>query len=195
MADLNLMLPHGGLVMGHAPGETDSRAMRTWRECHFAPRQLTSDKWGQYFDVYEERFGRHRQKPSPVYIEIGSQGGGSLETARLYFGGNAKIYGVDIDPACDTLNKVPFIDRVFIGDQSDPGFLESVIKQVGTPDIILDDGSHHAYDVVVSFLTLFPHLVHGGTYLIEDTFCDFWPTHQKLYHGQSIFDFFNSLNR
>ena len=52
------------------------------------------------------------------FLEIGCQRGGSLETARRYFGGSARIFGVDIDPSCGALNGQAFVDKVFIGDAS-----------------------------------------------------------------------------
>ncbi len=167
--------------------------MKTWRECYFEPRQLISDKWDHYFEIYDQYFDRYRSKPNPVYVEIGCQRGGSLETARHYFGDQSKIYGVDVDPACEVLNSVPFIDRVFIGDQSNVNFLEAVFKETGAPDIILDDGSHESFDMVVTFLVGFPKLANGGTYLIEDTNCAYFSNYRKLFHGLSVVDFFKGL--
>src|SRR5947207_14450223 len=91
---------------------------KSWRDCYFAPRQLVSDKWDAYFEVYDRYFARYRPNQTPTYLEIGCQGGGSLETARCYFGPTARIYGIDIDPACAALNEKSFIDKVFIGDAS-----------------------------------------------------------------------------
>jgi len=167
--------------------------MKTWRECYFEPRQLVSDKWDHYFEIYDRCLDRHRTKPDPIYLEIGCQRGGGLETARRYFGDKAKVYGIDIDPNCRTLNDKPFIDKVFVGDQSNPDFLESVSKQIGAIDIVMDDGSHEAFDQIVAFLVLFPKLAERGTYLIEDTCCAFYPTHRKLFYGLTVFDYFQGL--
>jgi hypothetical protein len=136
--------------------------MKTWRECYFERRQLKSDKWDHYFEIYDRYFERRRCKAAPVYLEIGCQNGGSLETARCYFGDQAKIFGIDNEPSCAALNEMPFVSRVFIGDQSDPTFLNSVATETGPLDIVLDDGSHQAHDQIVSFLTLFPALATDG---------------------------------
>jgi 23S rRNA U2552 (ribose-2'-O)-methylase RlmE/FtsJ len=167
--------------------------MKTWRECYFEPRQLVSDKWDHYFEIYDRYFDRYRSKAEPTYVEIGCQRGGSLETARKYFDEKAKIYGIDLDPACRALNEETFIDKVFIGDQSDQSFLEATFKEIGTPDIIVDDGSHEAFDVIVSFLVLFPKLADSGTYLIEDTSCAFYSNYRKLFYGLTVVDYFKAL--
>jgi hypothetical protein len=59
-------------------------------------------------------------------------------------------------------------NQVRIVSQDDPKFLRSVIDEMGTPDIILDDGSHFERHQRISFDTLFPLLRDGGLYLIED---------------------------
>jgi hypothetical protein len=168
--------------------------MKTWRECYFERRQLKSDKWDHYFEIYDRYFERRRCKAAPVYLEIGCQNGGSLETARCYFGDQAKIFGIDNEPSCAALNEMPFVSRVFIGDQSDPTFLNSVATETGPLDIVLDDGSHQAHDQIVSFLTLFPALATDGVYLIEDTAAAFYPLQRKLFYGLSVFDYFKGFS-
>jgi hypothetical protein len=169
-------------------------ADKTWRECFFAPRYLASDKWEAYFEIYDRCFARYRSMPAPVYLEIGCQGGGSLETARLYFGPGAKIYGIDIDPACASLDGQYGIDRVFTGDAADPAFLAATFRAIGAPDIILDDGSHRPRDVIAAFRVGFPRLADRGTYLIEDTCCDLHRSHRSVL-GRSVTGFFNRLNK
>src|SRR5215472_16408253 len=56
-------------------------------------------KWNHYFEVYERHFSRFRRTPVRV-LEIGVYSGGSLEMWSEYFGPEAQIYGVDIEPAC-----------------------------------------------------------------------------------------------
>ncbi|MGO9849373.1 MAG: hypothetical protein ACLPKT_23030 [Methylocella sp.] len=167
--------------------------MKTWRECYFEPRQLVSDKWDHYFEIYDRCFDRHRAQPDPVYLEIGCQRGGSLETARQYFGAKSKIYGIDIDQNCRVLNDKPFIDKVFIGNQSDQNFLSSVVKEIGALNIVVDDGSHESFDVIVSFLSLFPSLANHGTYLIEDVAAIYGPEHGELFYGLTTMDYFKGL--
>jgi hypothetical protein len=181
-----------GPLRGAATADSLS-AMKTWRECYFEPRSLASDKWDAYFEVYDRCFARYRSKPAPVYLEVGCQGGGSLETARRYFGPGAKIYGIDVDPACRSLNGHYGIDKVFIGNAADERFLAATLGEIAPPDIILDDGSHRPRDVIKTFGVGFPRLADHGTYLIEDTCCDFYKTHRRRFE-QTTTEFFGGLN-
>jgi 23S rRNA U2552 (ribose-2'-O)-methylase RlmE/FtsJ len=168
--------------------------MKTYRECYFEPRKLVSDKWDHYFEIYDQCFDRHRRTThEPTYVEIGCQRGGSLEVAKRYFGANSRVFGVDIDPSCEVLNKEDFVEKVFIGSQSNPQFLEAALKQIGTPDIVVDDGSHQSSDMIISFLCIFPKLSQRGTYLIEDVCCSYFPGYQSLFYGLSVVDFFKGL--
>jgi hypothetical protein len=45
---------------------------------------------------------------------------------------------------------------------------------MGSPDIIIDDGSHVASHQKISFETLFPLLAPGGIYVIEDMHTAYW---------------------
>ena len=128
-------------------------------------------KWLHFFPVYERYFAAYAGK-APVMLEIGVSQGGSLDMWRSYFGPDATIFGVDIDPACATRVTAP--NQVRIGSQADPAFLEAVVAETGPLDIILDDGSHVADHQRISFETLWPHLKVGGIYMIEDTHTSYW---------------------
>ena len=65
--------------------------------------------------------------------------------------------------------------KVFQGSQDNPIFLRKVCDERGPFDIVIDDGSHVPKHVVTSFHILFPSLVNGGIYLIEDVQTAFWP--------------------
>jgi len=64
--------------------------------------------------------------------------------------------------------------RVRIGSQSDITFLADVLDEFGTPDIVLDDGSHQMADVNATFNWLYSRLYHGGIYLVEDLHTAYW---------------------
>src|SRR5258708_2020512 len=85
-------------------------------------------KWVHYFPIYEQHFGRFRNR-TVTFLEIGVFKGGSLQLWKRYLGPFARIVGIDIDPACKALEE----DQISIctGDQSDPVFLQSVIDQFG----------------------------------------------------------------
>jgi hypothetical protein len=73
-------------------------------------------------------------------LEIGVFKGGSLELWREYFGPAATIFGVDVNPKCADYVTAP--NQVRIGSQDDALFLEKVVLEIGTLDIVLDDDSH-----------------------------------------------------
>ena len=131
-------------------------------------------KWVDYFDVYHRIFSRYRGKPI-TFLEIGVQNGGDLHMWRQYFGDQAKIIGIDIDPNCKNLEKDGF--EIWIGDQADPAFWEEFCKTNPSLDIVLDDGGHTMIQQINSLIALFPVLTNGGLYLCEDTHTSYFPAH------------------
>ena len=134
----------------------------------------TITKWTHYFPVYEKHFAQFRNKPIKV-LEIGILNGGSLEMWKEYFGPDAKIVGIDINPACKE-HEFPGV-HVRIGDQSDPDFLQSLIDEFGEFDLVIDDGSHHVAHVKKTFEYLYPKISPTGMYFIEDTHAAYWSSH------------------
>jgi hypothetical protein len=99
-------------------------------------------------------------------LEIGVWNGASLRTWRNYFT-RATIIGIDIQEQCYQYQG----DRVKIeiGSQADEIFLKKVGEEF-KPTIIIDDGSHVSDHQIVSLETLFPLMMPGGIYVIEDLF-------------------------
>lgn len=129
-------------------------------------------KWTHYLDRYDQHFARYRGTPVGM-LEIGVFQGGSLQLWRRYFGREARIMGIDIDPECATRVESP--NHVRIGSQDDPEFLRACVAELGAPlDIVLDDGSHIGRHQWTSFRTLFPLLEDGGLYVIEDLHTSYW---------------------
>lgn len=85
---------------------------------------------------------------------------------RDFFGHQAVIFGIDIDPASANISGKNL--HVRIGSQADKSFLHSVVQEMGGVDIVLDDGSHRASDQRATFDALFPLVSSGGMYVIED---------------------------
>lgn len=85
-------------------------------------------KWHHYIPLYDRYMSSFRRQ-SPKVLEIGVGNGGSLQMWRRYFGDDATIYGIDIDPGCEKVNGLA--GQVRIGAQTDHGFLESVVKEMG----------------------------------------------------------------
>ena len=138
-----------------------------------------SDKWGshRYAPHYQWHFKNLRKKRLKI-LEIGvggyqdpNSGGASLRMWKTYFP-NSSIYSLDIyDKATIEEDRI----KIFRGSQNDPDFLRDVVRQMGGLDIVIDDGSHVNEHVITSFRTLFPLLVDGGIYAIEDTQTSYWP--------------------
>ena len=128
-------------------------------------------KWMHYFDIYERHFERFRCK-SPVILEVGVFGGGSLAMWKEYFGPGARIVGLDIDPSCK-VHEAEGIE-VFIGSQDDPHVLDAIVAKYPSIDIVLDDGSHIMKHMVATFEYMYPKISPHGCYMVEDTHTCYW---------------------
>jgi hypothetical protein len=124
------------------------------------------NKWDHYFEIYHRHFARFRGQRITM-LEIGVFNGGSLAMWRDYFGPQARIVGVDVNPDCAAY-AAPGIEIV-IGDQGDRGFLRSLVERFPAPEIVLDDGGHHMQQQVATFEEVYPRMHPGGVYVCEDT--------------------------
>jgi hypothetical protein len=134
------------------------------------------DKWTHYFEVYDKHFSKFRGKEI-ILLEIGTFYGGSLKMWKYYFGEQAKIYGIDINPNCKQLEEENI--KILIGSQSDRNFLEKVKNEIPPIDILIDDGGHTMLQQITSFEVLFDHIKADGIYLCEDLHTSYW----KKYGG------------
>lgn len=130
-------------------------------------------KLDTYPDAYHRHFGRY-QGTAATMVEIGVLGGGSLQMWRSYLGPQCRVIGIDIDPRCREHAGEGI--EVFIGDQADRSFLESVADDVGPIDIVLDDGGHEAEQQITSFEVLFPRMAPDGVYACEDVHSSYLPS-------------------
>jgi hypothetical protein len=151
-------------------------------------KRFGSDKAGppgvhRYTQHYQKFFEPLRNERM-VLLEIGiggythaGRGGGSLRMWKHFFP-NALIVGLD-------LQDKKFVEedriRVYEGDQADPEVLERIVREVGPPRIVIDDGSHFSHHVRTTFGVLFPLLENRGYYAIEDTQTSYWPE----WHGSA----------
>lgn len=131
-------------------------------------------KWMHYFDIYHRHLQKFRGRPV-VVVEFGVQFGGSAQMWREYFGPDAKIYGVDIDPKCKAWEEPGF--KVFIGDQADRAFLRKIAAKVGPIDVVIEDGGHHPDQQIATFEEIYPRVKPGGVFLIEDLHTSYWPNY------------------
>ncbi len=128
-------------------------------------------KWNHYFPIYEKHFSSFVNKDINV-LEIGIAKGGSLNMWKDYFGPNAQIIGIDIDPTCKQFENENI--KVRIGDQKNKKFLQSLVEEFQEFDLIIDDGSHIMSDIIESFNYLFPKLSKMGCYFVEDLHTAYW---------------------
>jgi hypothetical protein len=141
-------------------------------------------KWHHYFDIYHNHFNRFRGQPVTI-LEIGIYHGGSLKMWEDYFGPRARIYGVDIDPRCKTLEEGQ--SKIIIGDQGDRGFLKKLRAEVGTVDILIDDGGHTMKQQIHTFEELYPCVAENGVYLVEDLHTSYWKRYGGGYKKKDSF--------
>lgn len=141
-------------------------------------------KWHHYIPLYERYFAPFRGGPVR-FLEIGVSKGGSLQMWRTYFGADAIIYGIDIDPNCLAYDGVA--GQVRIGSQDDVAFLNRVVDEMGGVDIVLDDGSHQMKHLPVTLEALFGRLHSGGIYVIEDLHTAYWRDYGGGYRGRRNF--------
>jgi len=143
----------------------------------FAHEGRPAHKWRRYLEVYDRHFAPLRAAAAEAgrplrMLEIGVANGGSLDLWRAYFGPEAVLFGVDLDPACAAFDGLSA--QVRIGSQADPAFLARVVAEMGGLDLVLDDGSHQAAHQSASFRALFPLLNEGGLYMVEDLHTSYW---------------------
>ncbi len=122
-------------------------------------------KWEHYFDIYDRHLSKFRNKEVHI-LEFGVLHGGSLRMWKEYFGPKATIYGVDINPQCKELEEEQI--EIFIGDQKDKRFLESLASILPQVDILIDDGGHDMKQQINTYEVLFPIIDSQGVYICED---------------------------
>jgi hypothetical protein len=137
---------------------------------------LTNDqrlihKWKHYFPAYERHLGKF-VNADVVFFEIGCGQGGSLQMWKRYLGPHARIVGIDLRPECKEFAEDQIDIR--IGDQSDQAFLLDLCKEFGSPDVVLDDGSHIMTHIHATFSVLYPRVPRNGVYMVEDLHTAYW---------------------
>ena len=141
-------------------------------------------KWHHYFDIYHRHFAPFRGRDITV-LEFGVSHGGSLEMWRNYFGPGARITGVDINPKTADLGGEQI--EIVIGDQDDRKFLAELADRLGPIDVLIDDGGHTMTQQIGTFEILWPSIVEGGVYLVEDVHTSYWGPHGGGYKRDSTF--------
>jgi len=151
-------------------------------------KQYGTDKLTHGFLPFYESFMAPR-KDSPVkFLEVGVFYGASIQMWDAYFTHPAScIVGADWFegkngntsqfPNPRYVFSLPLSKKIRLAevDQSRLDHLETFVKgeELGSYDYILDDGSHLMRDQQITFITLFPLLKSGGTFIIEDLHTSF----------------------
>ena len=141
-------------------------------------------KWKHYFEIYERHFSRFRGTDVHI-VEFGVSQGGSLQMWKKYFGADAKLFGVDINPHCKNLEEKQI--EIFIGDQEDRNFLKSMTDKIPKIDILIDDGGHSMAQQINTFEELFPYIDKNGVYLCEDLHTSYWPRYDGGHKRRGTF--------
>lgn len=118
-----------------------------------------------YLRHYARAFNHLRDQAFNL-IEVGVLDGASMRVWEEYFP-KATIVGIDIMPSA--AHHASGRIKIEIGSQADPEFLSAICAKY-PPLIFIDDGSHMADHVLFSFERVFPLLISGGCYVMEDLY-------------------------
>ncbi len=156
-------------------------------ECERIFRSLTqkSAKVSSYFAVYDLVLTKYRNKPGITFVEIGVADGGSLLMWREFLGPDARIIGIDYDPAAAAMRQKGF--EMFIGDQASPAFWKEFFAQIGDIDVLIDDGGHTNKHQISTVDLCLDHIKNGGLILTEDVGTSYLPE----YGNPSKYSFMN----
>ena len=141
-------------------------------------------KWKHYFEIYDRYFSRFRGKEVTI-VEFGVLHGGSLMMWKDYFGKGAKIYGIDINPACKSLEDEQI--KIIIGSQEDRNFLRKLVYEIPRIDILIDDGGHTMEQQKLTFEELYQHIDEDGIFLCEDIHTSYWRKYGGGYKKRGSF--------
>ena len=135
---------------------------------HYETDKRASDH--NYTEYYEQYFEAIRDKELNV-VEIGilrhparPYEGASLLLWRDYFE-NSIIHGIDIN---DHKSMEQKRIKIHIADQGNREQLSGVFNSIGSPDVIIEDGSHYMHHQQISLAHLFKTLKSSGIYVVED---------------------------
>ena len=138
-----------------------------WKNNSFLFKISGSDKYDQYYDLYNILTSLKNQDQKLNILEIGIGGhdknysGGNSLIALEFIFKKSNIIGFDYEDKSFLKNKRTFIYK---GDQSKVIDLKKITEDWETLDVIIDDGSHFVDHQLASFEYLFNFLNEGGIY-------------------------------
>lgn len=128
-----------------------------------------------YFPFYD----KYLPKSVNDFLEIGIWKGNSLRMFRDYYSQVGNFHAMNISWGfSDVVDIEEYRNEGFIcyeGNQGDINFLKTIETKF---DVIIDDGSHHSDEQIITFKQMFlNNLQSGGQYFIEDCHCckeEYW---------------------
>ena len=144
--------------------------MKSLLESYLSSPSL-SIKYDTYFPVYEELLSRYRGKDVTL-VEVGVFNGGSLFMWREYFGPQARIVGIDLNPTAKIWEQHGF--EIHIGDQASEGFWREFFEKVGSVDVFIDDGGHTNLQQIATVHCAVEHIRDGGMLIVEDVHASYF---------------------
>lgn len=138
-------------------------AFRQWYADHSEGRGLW--KWGQSLDAYQFHLSKMSGKIN--LMEVGVQSGGSIEMWKANLGPELHYFGVDIDTRCMAFEDAS--TKIFIGDQGQAATWQHLFQN-GMPslNVAIDDGGHLPIQMLTTLQQVWPHMLPGGVFAVED---------------------------
>lgn len=107
-------------------------------------------------------------------FEVGVRGGSSMRLWRRYFPGS-DVHGFDHGKKFNVDGNAPGVHLI---DVRDPGFA-ALVDTLPRPLVVVDDGGHWEEQQRAAFDILWPRLLSGGWYFIEDLHAALYPDRVK----------------
>jgi len=142
----------------------------------FQESPYPSFKVTNYFQIYSDLFS-HLRGSDCTFIETGVLNGGSLFMWRNWLGEKARIIGVDLNLVAKKWEEYGF--EIYIGDQGDPLFWQNSFREIGSFDVLLDDGGHQSFQQIVTLSEAVKAAKNKCIIAVEDTYTSFF----KMFSG------------
>jgi len=144
----------------------------------------TGKQYRHHFDRYYKKWlAPYRDLQDAKILEIGAKGGKSLSVWVEYFSLPELIvglaYGVGTENVEDKNSREEKV-KIIRGDQSKKETMDQ-LNELGSWDVIIDDGSHHPEHVIFSLFSLWKSVRPGGIYVVEDLETGYWKAGTDVY--------------
>jgi len=132
--------------------------------------KYNTDKGSNLGHNYSPLYEKYLPKKVNKFLEIGAWKGAGIKSFKEWYNHEGMFYAMDLftegwDLITPEQLQAEGINH-FKGSQSDMYLLNGIKEQF---TVIVDDGSHHTYDMITTFKHLFVNnLESGGMYIVED---------------------------